>query len=149
LTRARITLLSKLKHDTLECVQISTGLHNVSTTMTIRLEPDVKERLGRLAAATDRSKSFLAGEAVRAYVENHEWQIEERIRTAFEEADAEDFCHGKGCLEACAEMEGECALDGYARQLQTSVKKHRLLQLTIPSRRPALSSACSRLRSTT
>jgi RHH-type rel operon transcriptional repressor/antitoxin RelB len=66
----------------------------VSTTMTIRLEPDVKKRLDRLAAATDRSKSFLAAEAVRAYVENNEWQIEE-IRTALEEANAEDFATDK------------------------------------------------------
>jgi len=62
--------------------------------MTIRLEPDVKKRLDRLAAATDRSKSFLAAEAVRAYVENNEWQIEE-IRTALEEANAEDFATDK------------------------------------------------------
>lgn len=40
-----------------------------STTMTIRISPDVKERLGRLAHDTRRSKSFLAGEAVVAYVE--------------------------------------------------------------------------------
>jgi RHH-type rel operon transcriptional repressor/antitoxin RelB len=66
----------------------------VSTTMTIRLEPDVKKRLDRLAAATDRSKSFLAAEAVRAYVENNEWQIDE-IRTALEEANAEDFATDK------------------------------------------------------
>jgi predicted transcriptional regulator len=62
--------------------------------MTIRLEPDVKKRLDRLAAATHRSKSFLAAEAVRAYVENNEWQIEE-IRTALEEANAEDFATDK------------------------------------------------------
>jgi RHH-type transcriptional regulator, rel operon repressor / antitoxin RelB len=62
--------------------------------MTIRLEPDVKKRLDRLAAATDRSKSFLAAEAVRAYVENNEWQIDE-IRTALEEANAEDFATDK------------------------------------------------------
>jgi RHH-type transcriptional regulator, rel operon repressor / antitoxin RelB len=66
----------------------------VSTTMTIRLDPDVKERLDRLAAATDRSISFLAAEAVRAYVENNEWPIEE-IRTALEEANAEDFATDK------------------------------------------------------
>lgn len=40
-----------------------------STTMTIRISPDVKERLGRIAHDTRRSKSFLAGEAVVAYVE--------------------------------------------------------------------------------
>ena len=40
-----------------------------STTMTIRDRPDVKEKLDRIASATQRSKSFLAGEAVAAYVE--------------------------------------------------------------------------------
>ena len=40
-----------------------------STTMTIRVRPDVKEKLDRIASGTQRSKSFLAGEAVAAYVE--------------------------------------------------------------------------------
>lgn len=39
-----------------------------STTMTIRISAEVKDRLERLAADTRRSKSFLAGEAVAAYV---------------------------------------------------------------------------------
>ena len=41
----------------------------ISTTMTIRVRPDVKEKLDRIAADTQRSKSFLAGEAIAAYVE--------------------------------------------------------------------------------
>ena len=40
-----------------------------STTMTVRLPVDVKARLERLAAATRRSRSFLAAEAVEAYVD--------------------------------------------------------------------------------
>lgn len=39
-----------------------------STTMTIRVSEDLKERLDRLAADTRRSRSFLAAEAVEAYV---------------------------------------------------------------------------------
>jgi predicted transcriptional regulator len=58
--------------------------------MTVRLEPAVKDRLDRLAEATHRSKSFLAAEAIREYVETNEWQIQE-IRTAVAEADAGDF----------------------------------------------------------
>lgn len=42
---------------------------NASTTMTIRVPVDVKDKLGRLARGTRRSKSFLAAEAVSAYVE--------------------------------------------------------------------------------
>jgi RHH-type rel operon transcriptional repressor/antitoxin RelB len=62
----------------------------MSTTMTIRLEPAVKDRLDRLSEATHRSKSFLAAEAIREYVETNEWQIQE-IRAALAEADAGDF----------------------------------------------------------
>ena len=61
-----------------------------STTMTIRLEPELKSRLDKLSVATRRSKSFLAVEAVREYIEINEWQIEE-IKDAVNEADAGDF----------------------------------------------------------
>ena len=61
-----------------------------STTMTIRLEPELKSRLDKLSAATHRSKSFLAAEAVREFVEINEWQIEE-IKNSIREADAEEF----------------------------------------------------------
>ena len=62
----------------------------MSMTMTIRLEDDIKNRLDRLAAATQRSKSFLAAEAIRSFVESNEWQVGE-IRAALKEADAGDY----------------------------------------------------------
>lgn len=66
----------------------------MSTTMTIRIEDEVKDRLDRLAESTQRSKSFLAAEAIREYVENNEWQVTE-IRKALKEADAGDFASVK------------------------------------------------------
>lgn len=42
---------------------------SMSATMTIRIATDTKRKLERLAADTRRSKSFLAAEAVAAYVE--------------------------------------------------------------------------------
>ena len=69
-----------------------------SSTMTIRLESELKERLDKLAHATKRSKSFLATEAVREFVELNEWQIEE-IQTALTEADAEDFASDTAVAE--------------------------------------------------
>jgi predicted transcriptional regulator len=42
---------------------------NASTTMTIRLPAGLKEKLERLADGTRRSRSYLAAEAVSAYVE--------------------------------------------------------------------------------
>ena len=62
----------------------------MTTTMTIRLEDQIKHRLDALAEATQRSKSFLAAEAIRVYVESNEWQIGE-IQAALLEADAGDF----------------------------------------------------------
>jgi len=56
-----------------------------STTMTIRVRPDVKEKLDRIAADTQRSKSFLAGEAVAAYVER-ELEIIDGIKRGMADA---------------------------------------------------------------
>jgi predicted transcriptional regulator len=39
-----------------------------STTLTIRLTPEAKEQLSRLAEVTHRTKSFLAAEAISRYV---------------------------------------------------------------------------------
>lgn len=62
----------------------------MSTTMTIRLDDDIKDRLDALAEATRRSKSFLAAEAIREYVNRNEWQLQE-TREALREANAGDF----------------------------------------------------------
>ncbi|MDP9057086.1 MAG: CopG family transcriptional regulator [Pseudomonadota bacterium] len=40
-----------------------------SATMTIRVPTEVRDKLGRLAQDTRRSRSYLAAEAVAAYVE--------------------------------------------------------------------------------
>ena len=62
----------------------------MSTTMTIRLEPELKDRLDQISEATHRSKSFLAVEAIRDFVEVNEWQVQE-IKAAIKEADNGDF----------------------------------------------------------
>jgi predicted transcriptional regulator len=66
----------------------------MSTTMTIRIEDEMRDRLDRLAESTQRSKSFLAAEAIREYVENNEWQIVE-VRKALKEAGTGDFASEK------------------------------------------------------
>lgn len=62
----------------------------MSTTMTIRLEDGIKDQLEQLADATHRSRSYLAAEAIREYIEVNAWQIQE-IHAAVTEADAGDF----------------------------------------------------------
>lgn len=61
-----------------------------SATMTIRLPGRVLGRLARLAKATGRTKSFLAAEAIKSYIEHEAWQIEE-TKKGLKEADAGDF----------------------------------------------------------
>jgi RHH-type transcriptional regulator, rel operon repressor / antitoxin RelB len=62
----------------------------MSEVMTIRIDRKTKSRLEKLAKAMDRTKSYVAAEAIRAYVDLNEWQISE-IKAALKEADAGDF----------------------------------------------------------
>jgi len=55
--------------------------------MTIRVTPETREKLERIAADARRSKSFLAAAAVSAYVE-HELEIIEGIKRGIADADA-------------------------------------------------------------
>jgi len=61
-----------------------------TTTLTLRVPVEVKDQLEKLADATHRSKSYLAGEALRQYLVLEAWQIGE-IQRALQEADAGDF----------------------------------------------------------
>ena len=58
----------------------------MSTTMTIRLDDETNNRLTNLAAATDRSKAYLTMQALKLFLENNEWQVQE-IKEAVAEAD--------------------------------------------------------------
>lgn len=61
-----------------------------STTLTLRIDSDIKERLETLAKVTKRSKSSLAAEGIEAFVELEERQIE-GIKKAIASLD-----HGEG-----------------------------------------------------
>jgi RHH-type transcriptional regulator, rel operon repressor / antitoxin RelB len=55
--------------------------------MTIRIDPEVKNKLERMARATARTKSFLVADAIEEYLSVNEWQIEaiqEGVRQAEE-----------------------------------------------------------------
>ncbi len=58
-----------------------------STTLTVRVSPQVKKRLGRLAAHTKRTKSYLAGEAITDFVDR-ELAIVEGIEQALKDMHA-------------------------------------------------------------
>ncbi|AEF43180.1 CopG family transcriptional regulator [Serratia plymuthica] len=58
--------------------------------MSVRLPEDLSEQLEALAKATGRTKSFLAGQAIRDFINREAWQIAE-IQQAITEADKGDF----------------------------------------------------------
>lgn len=59
----------------------------MTETLSIRIDPDTKRRLDALSKRAKRSKSFLAAEAIAAYVESEEWQLGE-IQAGIAELDA-------------------------------------------------------------
>lgn len=55
-----------------------------NTTMTVRIEPEVGEKLDALARDMHRSKAYLASEAISDFVARNAWQVAE-IRRGLEE----------------------------------------------------------------
>jgi len=56
----------------------------MSTTLTVRLDDETKEKLDRLAKATSRTKSHLVNNAIKEFIDVNEWQIHEITRTVRE-----------------------------------------------------------------
>ncbi len=59
-------------------------------TINVRVPVGVFNQLDELAAATDRTKSFVTVEALTSYLEAQSWQVRE-VQAAIAEADAGDF----------------------------------------------------------
>ena len=55
--------------------------------VSLRLDPDLNDRIAAVAAALDRPKSWAIEQAVKEYVANQEWQLA-AIREGIEDADA-------------------------------------------------------------
>jgi predicted transcriptional regulator len=64
-----------------------------TSTISVRVSPQIARRLRKLAAVTERSSSYLAAEAIEEYLNLQEWQvtaIREGIKAA-ERNDASDY----------------------------------------------------------
>ena len=55
--------------------------------ISVRVTKDVAKRLSKLADATERSKSYVAGQAIEEFLTLQEWQVK-AIREGIAEADA-------------------------------------------------------------
>jgi predicted transcriptional regulator len=62
----------------------------MSTTISVRVDPEIEARLAELAEATDRPKSWHLEQALKSYLESQAWQIA-HIRKAVDSADAGDL----------------------------------------------------------
>lgn len=72
--------------------------HSTPTvTLSIRVLPEIRDKLEELSDATGRTKSFLAAEAIENYLETQAWQVN-AIEKAIKKADskkAKFFGHNK------------------------------------------------------
>jgi RHH-type rel operon transcriptional repressor/antitoxin RelB len=67
----------------------------MTETLSIRIDADTKRRLGALSKRSKRSKSFLAAEAIAAYVESEEWQLGELQAGLAELESGQEVSHEK------------------------------------------------------
>jgi len=58
-----------------------------SILISVRVPKDVAKRLAKLATVTERSKSYIAGQAIEEFLTLQEWQVK-AIREGIAEADA-------------------------------------------------------------
>ena len=58
--------------------------------MTVRVEPRTRKVLDGIAAALERDRSYVVNEALKAYIDIHQWQID-HIRQGLREANAGKF----------------------------------------------------------
>jgi RHH-type rel operon transcriptional repressor/antitoxin RelB len=93
--RAASTLAANLEADQrlgamAECVTVYTFNYirtQMTTTLSVRIDSATKKQLEALAKRARRSKSFLAAEAIAAYVEAEAWQLDE-IQAGLQELDS-------------------------------------------------------------
>jgi predicted transcriptional regulator len=78
----------------------------MSTVFTLRIDDRLKQQLEDLAKATQRTKSFLAVDALRSYVKNEEWLLTE-IREGQRQARAGMTVSGEEMDELLASLEVE------------------------------------------
>lgn len=57
---------------------------------TIRIDPEQQRQIDQLARNLDRSRNYLVGQAIEAFLETHAWQIE-KIKTGLAAAERGEF----------------------------------------------------------
>jgi predicted transcriptional regulator len=71
------------------------------TTITFRVDVDKREALDAIAEVADRDRSYVLNEAIDAYLDAHQWQIE-HIKKGLRQAEAGQFATEKEVAKAFA-----------------------------------------------
>ncbi|PYE87710.1 CopG family ribbon-helix-helix protein [Phyllobacterium leguminum] len=62
----------------------------MTAAFTVRVQDDVAEKLDKIAELSDRSRAYLAAQAIEEYVAREEWQLAE-IQAGLDAADRGEF----------------------------------------------------------
>ena len=65
-------------------------LRGLGKRLTVRVEPRTRKELDGIATALERDRSYVVNEALKAYIDIHQWQID-HIRQGLREANAGNF----------------------------------------------------------
>ena len=107
-----------------------------STLISVRVSDNVAQRLAELADATDRSKSYLAAQALEEFIALQEWQVK-AIRQGIRQADAGKLVEHKEALQGLGQVGKAWILDGPLWRWTTLRK----LENTSPGKNPPPRSA--------
>ncbi|MGH6807413.1 MAG: CopG family ribbon-helix-helix protein [Ensifer adhaerens] len=62
----------------------------MTAAFTVRVQDDIVEKLNKIAALSDRSRAYVAAQAIEGCVAREEWQLAE-IQAGIDEADHGEF----------------------------------------------------------
>ena len=59
-------------------------------TLTVRIQPQIRKALDGIAASLDRDRTYVVNQALEAYIDIHQWQID-HIHQGLREANSGKF----------------------------------------------------------
>ncbi|KWV51932.1 hypothetical protein AS026_05560 [Rhizobium altiplani] len=85
----------------------------MTTAFTVRVSDETASKLNQIAEKLDRSRAYMAAEAIEAFVEQQEWQLAE-IEAGLDEADRGEFASAEDVAKVVGPANHEpetCSLD--------------------------------------
>ena len=94
-----------------DCIELQCNceVHMTKGTITLRTDAETLDRLDKLAGSLDRSRNYLMNQALKSYLDEQAWQIEE-IKAGLEELD-----RGEGV----SAEEAEAIMDAFKKSKAT------------------------------